>query len=55
MQSERAIAVVIFLILLAISVVGYFISSRNGDRLDRMRHAGMTPRERESVFDTPRA
>lgn len=37
MMTEQAIAVVIFLVLLAISVVGYLTASRVGDRLDRAR------------------
>jgi hypothetical protein len=37
MQSEQTIAVVVFLIFLAVSVAGYFMASRAADRLDRRR------------------
>jgi hypothetical protein len=45
MLTEQAIATVVFLILLAISVVGYFISSRNGDKLDRDRQQRLSSRD----------
>lgn len=37
MLTEQAIAVVVFLILLAIAVAGYIIASREAERLDRQR------------------
>lgn len=45
MPTEQAIAVVVFLVLLAISVVGYIISSREGDRLDRLQRSQGMPDE----------
>jgi hypothetical protein len=38
MLTEQAIAVVVFLILLAIAVTGLFVSSRNSEKLDTTRH-----------------
>lgn len=37
MEEERTLGAVVFLILLAISLVGLFWSSRNADRLDGER------------------
>lgn len=37
MEDERTIGAVVFLILLAISVIGLFWSSRSADRLDSER------------------
>jgi hypothetical protein len=45
MLTEQAIATVVFLVLLAISIVGYLISSRNGDKLDRERQDRLGSRD----------
>jgi hypothetical protein len=40
MLTEQAIAVVVFLILLAIAIFGLFSASRESERLDRSRRSG---------------
>jgi type II secretory pathway component PulJ len=46
MPSEQLIAVVIFLVLLAMSVAGYLKASRDSDRLDRQLHRSDPERPR---------
>lgn len=53
MPSEQAIAVVVFLVLLAISVLGYFIASREGDRLDRLNRSQRMPDEPMGLGNRP--
>lgn len=43
MPSEQAIAVVVFLALLAIAVIGLLMSSRESERLDRDRRSRVGP------------
>jgi hypothetical protein len=43
MPTEQAIATVIFLILLAICVIGLVLSSRNAERIDSRRTRDLPP------------
>lgn len=49
MLTEQAIAVVVFLILLAIALAGLFVSSRNSEKLDTTRNSGPGISDREPV------
>ncbi|HLQ18041.1 MAG TPA: hypothetical protein VK146_03595 [Tabrizicola sp.] len=49
MEDERTLGAVVFLILLAISLVGLFWSSRSADRLDGERRQRTATFPEESV------
>lgn len=52
MDDVRTLGAVVFLILLAISLVGLFWSSRNADRLDGERRQRLSTVRDETVIGT---